>query len=80
VAIKQVAGRLASSGKVPWISSAAKNYAWVNSIIKAGFTYRFTLRYSHFPGMKKTVETAFDAADSLAPIVARLDDYAHSEN
>jgi hypothetical protein len=80
MAIRQVAGRLASSGEMPWIIAAVKSYASVNGIIKAGFAYRFTVRHGHLLGMKKTVETAYHAGDSLKAIGAKVRDYAHSEN
>ena len=79
-AIAALANRLWVSGEMPWIFAAAKNYASLKGVREAGFIHRFTMRQRRFLGLKKAVEMAYCAADSLAPVVATVHGCAHSEN
>jgi hypothetical protein len=48
--------------------------------MKAGFSYKFTMRRRRLLGVTRTVETAQEPVTSLASVSTGLCDYAHSEN
>jgi hypothetical protein len=79
-AIAGVAGELCSSGKVPWIFAAARNYASVNGILKAGFNYRFTMRRRRLFGLTRAVKTMHRPLTPVSSVSAGRRDYVHSEN
>lgn len=79
-AIAVVAGELCSSGKMPWIFAAARNYASVNGILKAGFNYRFTMHRRRLFGLTQAVKTIHRPVTPVSSVSAGLRDYVHSEN
>lgn len=55
-AIAAIARRLLSSGEVPWIFAAAENHASLKGIVKAGFSYQFTMSRRRALGLQSRVE------------------------
>jgi CelD/BcsL family acetyltransferase involved in cellulose biosynthesis len=78
--IALVSRRLWSSGEVPWIFGAARDYPSLKGIAKAGFTYKFTMGRRRFLGLTQTVKMVHKPIASLAPVRGTLRDYAPSEN
>lgn len=75
IALAGVAGRVCSSGQVPWTIATARDHASSSSFLKAGFSYQFTLRRHLWLGITGPIQT--EHKSEALPEGVNNRDYGH---